>query len=164
VTLPKENDVSDPRQILQSARTILLVDWANPGVPRSLLAAGYTVFGFSPGRYSAAEVVPSPPHDLNARDVSPPRNDDDTDYLVFRRLDEEPDAVDIVNVYRPVEELGGIIARHVLPLGAKVLWLQPPLTFAEAHEARRLASEHGLELIEGIDIAEMARILVQSER
>jgi len=28
----------DPKQILESAKTVLLVDWSNPGVPRALLS------------------------------------------------------------------------------------------------------------------------------
>jgi predicted CoA-binding protein len=61
-----------------------------------------------------------------------------------------------VNVYRGEEEHAGIIAMHVAPLGAKVLWLQPPITSATA---RRITAERGLAFVEGVDIAEMTRNL-----
>lgn len=99
------------KQILENAKTILLVDWPNPEVPRSLLKAGFIVFGYSPDRYSAIEL-------------------DDNENLVFRKLDDQPDSVDIVNVFRPEEEHAGIINSRVLPLKAKVLWLHPPVKSA----------------------------------
>jgi len=61
-------------------------------------------------------------------------------------LDGAPGAVDIVNVYRPE-------SKHVLPLGAKVLWLHPPVTSEKTH---LLAAEHGLTFIESISIADVA--------
>jgi predicted CoA-binding protein len=159
----KEEDMSDPKQILEAAQTILLVDWPNPGVPRALLRAGFTVFSYSPDRYSAAEMVAEHPHDVDHENVFPPRNEHDTGYLVFRPLAGRPDAVDIVNVYRPVEEMAGIVVNHVLPLGAKALWLQSPAPSAEGAEAHSLAREHGLVFIGDRDIAEIARTLGDKE-
>jgi hypothetical protein len=141
--------MSDPNQILRSARRILLVDWANRGIPRTLVEAGFTVFCASPGRYSVVEVVSEPPEGIGASDVFPPQEGEDG-YLVFRRLDDRPSGVDIVNVYRPEKEHAGIVANQVVPLGAKVLWLQPSVS---AGAARQLALDHGLDLVEGIDIA-----------
>src|SRR5215475_10290035 len=155
--------MSDPKRILEAAQTILLVDWPNPGVPRTLLRAGFTVFSYSPDRYSAAEVVAEYPRDVDSGNVFPPRNEHETGYLVFRALAGRPDAVDIVNVYRPVEELDGIVVNHALPLGAKVLWLQAPAPSAEVAEAHRLASEHGIVLIDGRNIAEIAQTLDAEE-
>src|SRR6266542_4448243 len=145
------NIISNPAQILETAKTILLVDWPNQSVPRILLNAGFTVFGFSPGRYSLAEVVAEYPHDMNQKD---------RDYLVFRRLDARPESVDIVNVYRPEEELAEIIENNVLPLNAKTLWLQPPVTSAKA---KSIAEEHGLVFVEGNDIAEIARSILTTK-
>jgi predicted CoA-binding protein len=125
------------KQILENTKTILLVDWPNPEVPRSLIKAGFTVFGYSPDRYSAIELG-------------------DDEKLIFRQLDNQPDSVDIVNVFRPEEEHAGIINGRVLPLKAKVLWLHPPVKSAST---AALAAEHGLVFIEGIDIAEVARRL-----
>jgi predicted CoA-binding protein len=61
-----------------------------------------------------------------------------------------------VNTYRPPEELSKIVTNHVLPLGAKALWLQPPNT---SFEARRIATECGFAFVEGADIAEVARAI-----
>lgn len=127
---------ADPQQILSAARAVLLVDWPNPDVPRTLLAAGLLVFGYSPDGYSAIEVAPG------------------TDTLAFRRIDARPEAVDIVNIYRPAEELPGIIQEQVLLSGARTLWLQPPTT---SHEARQIAGMYGVGFIEGVDIAGAAR-------
>jgi predicted CoA-binding protein len=76
--------------------------------------------------------------------------------LLFRRPAEAPPHVDIVNVYRPEPEHEGIVVNQVLPLGAGILWLQPSIG---PGTARKLALEHGLELIEGIDIVDAVRQL-----
>jgi predicted CoA-binding protein len=141
--------MSDPNEILRSAQRILLVDWPNRGVPRTLVEAGFTVFCASPGRYSVVEVVPEPPEGVEVSDVFPPQ-EGENGYLVFGRLNDPPSSVDIVNVYRPEKEHAGIVANQVVPLGAKVLWLQPPV---ESGAAGQLALDHGLDLVEGIDIA-----------
>ena len=140
---------SDPNQILGSARRILLVDWAHRGVPRILVEAGFTVYCASPGRYSVVEVVPEPPTGIDSSDIFPPQEGEDG-YLVFRKLDDRPSGVDIVNVYRPEKEHPEIVAGQVLPLGARILWLQPSIG---SGLARQLAVDHGLDLVEGIDIA-----------
>jgi hypothetical protein len=139
----------DPIQILRAAKTILLVDWASPSVPRTLAESGFTVFTASPGRYSVVELVSEPPEGVNANDIVQPQRGE-TGYLVFRRLNERPSHVDIVNVYRPENEHADIVVNHEVPLGAKVLWLQPSIGSATAHQ---LANEFGFELVEGIDIA-----------
>jgi predicted CoA-binding protein len=147
--------MSDIHQILKSARSILLVDWADRSVPRTLVMAGFTVFTASPGRYSIVEVVAETPDGVDSCDIFPPK-EDENGYLVFRRLESGPAAVDIVNVFRPEAEHAGIVANQVLPLGARVLWLQPSIA---SDSARALASEHGFTLVEGIDIAVAARDL-----
>ena len=146
----------DPRTILEAAQTILLVDWPNAGVPRALLEAGFTVLGYCPDRFSAAEVVAERPDDVDAGSIFPLRGEDDAGYLVFRTLADRPSHVDLVNTYRPAAELPGIVAKLAVPLGARALWLQPPGTSAEA---RRLANEQGLAFEEGVDIAEVARAI-----
>lgn len=148
--------MTDPRHILEAARTILLVDWPSPAVPRALLEAGFTVFGYSPRCYSKAEIAPNPPSDADSGSVFAPKDQGEQGYLVFRRLDGRPPGADIVSVYRPPEELPGIIADHVLPLRAKVIWLQRPIT---SSEEQAIAEEHGLTLIENHDIVELARTL-----
>jgi hypothetical protein len=143
----------NPLQILRSAKNILLVDWPDPGVPRALLKAGFTVFGFSPNGYSKARLVPD---HIVGQSTFPPRNPGETGYLVFEKLANRPDAVDIVNVYRPEEEHAVIIEKYLLPLHAKVLWLHPPITSASA---AAIAEENKLIFIEGTNIAEIAEKL-----
>ena len=145
--------MSEPKQILNSAKSILLVDWSSPLIPRTLVEAGFRVFTASPGRYSVVEHVSETPEGIDANDVVPPAQNE-SGYLVFRRLSERPAQVDIVNVYRPENEHEGIVANHLVPLGAKVLWLQPSIG---SGAARQLALEHGFELVAGVDIAAAAR-------
>src|SRR5471030_302984 len=101
---------SKPNQveILKAANGILLIDWPNKDVPLALLKAGFKVFCYSPDGYTVAELITN-------KDKKPP--------LFFRPIDSAPNEIDIVNVYRPEEELPGIIENHLLPLGAKVLWI-----------------------------------------
>ena len=142
-----------PEQILKTAKTILLVDWPDPGVPATLIKAGFTVYGYSPGRYSVASLITNQPDATEGQSIFPVQNGDEKVYLVFQKLDDRPYSVDIVNIYRPEGELAGIITNHVLPLKAKVLWLHPPVTSVWA---RDFAAGHGLIFIEGTNIAEIA--------
>ena len=144
--------MSDPNQILRSAQSILLVDWASPAIPRKLVETGFTVFCASPGRYSIVELVSEPPEGINSSDIVPPQAGE-KDYLVFRRLNDRPSHVDIVNVYRPENEHREIVACHVVPLGARALWLQPSIG---SGTARPLAIEYGFELVAGVDITAAA--------
>lgn len=152
--------VATPTEVLAQARTILLVDWPSPAVPRALLEARFHVFGFSPGGYSRLQLAAVPPAERDGIRSVPPEREGETDHLVFHRLDHRldrrPDQVDIVYVYRPVGELPGILVTHAVPLHATAVWLQPPLRVADA---RWLTETGGLEIIEGCDIAELARAL-----
>jgi|SRR6185437_4641535 len=143
----------DPLQVLKSAKNILLVDWPDQGVPRTLLNAGFAVFGYSPNGYSQAQLVAELPGGFDEKNSFPPRSKEENCHLVFKKLDYNPNGIDIVNVYRPEAELPGIIVNRVLPSGAKVLWLHPPVTSAGASD---IAAENGLTLIEGVNIAEIA--------
>jgi predicted CoA-binding protein len=107
--------MSDPNDMLRSANSILLVDWASPSVPRTLVVAGFNVFCASPGRYSVVEVVPESPQGVDSSDIIPPQPGEQG-YLVFRRLNERPAKIDIINVYRPESEHTGIVANQVVPL------------------------------------------------
>ncbi|SRR6266496_754674 len=145
-----DNNSLDPKKILREAKKILLIDWPNPSVPRKLLNAGFTVFCYSPGLYSIAELTTEYPPELNQKNIFPGNKDEG--YLIFRPLTGTPDSADIVNVYRPENEHAEIIKNHALPLHAKVLWLQS----ATSAKTRSLAEEQGLIFIEGFDIAEIA--------
>jgi predicted CoA-binding protein len=143
----------DLRQILKSAKKILLIDWPDPGVPRALLNAGFTVFGYSPDHYSIAKLVDDIPDGLEEKNSFPPRTKGEKGQLIFQKLDYSPDAIDIVSVYRPEEELPEIITNRVLPSGASVLWLHPPVTSVRA---KNIAAQNNIILIEEVNIAEVA--------
>jgi hypothetical protein len=142
-----------PLHILQAAQNILLVDWPNRSLPRALLNAGFTVFTYSPGRYSKAELVSEPPAGVDPGNIFPPDTERESGYLLFTRLSGNPPAIDIVHAFRPAQELPGIIKDQVLPLAATTLWLHPPIVSAEA---RALAEGYGLSFVENHDIMEVA--------
>jgi len=148
--------MKSPELILKEAKTILLVDWPNQGVARALLNAGFNVLGFSPAGYKVAELTADSPGDAGQFSVFPSEDLTDTNYLVFRQLTEAVPSIDIVNVYRPEGEIAGIVTNQVEKLGAKTLWLHPPVV---SDLARRMATERGLNFVEGIDISEIARSL-----
>jgi hypothetical protein len=141
-------------QILQNSSSVMLVDWITTQVPRTLLEAGFRVYGSSPGGYSSADLFTEAPQG-EYLSVFPPE-DQQNGFLVFRRLAEAPAHVDIVYVYRPAEELKKIITTTMNAVGATTFWLQPPVT---SDEARRLAEEQGIAFVEGIDIVDAVRRL-----
>jgi predicted CoA-binding protein len=151
--------MTDPKQILETSKTILLVDWPNTTVPRGLLESGFIVFGCSPNHYSKAEIVTDLPTDVESISVFPPKNENEKGYLIFRRLDKRPPGVDIVSIYRPASELQGIITDHALPLDAKVVWLQRPAT---SSEEQSMVEKHNLVFIENNDIVATARNLAKA--
>ncbi|HEX3386145.1 MAG TPA: CoA-binding protein [Mucilaginibacter sp.] len=140
-----------PEQILKAAKTILLVDWPDPSIPRNLIKAGLTVFGFSPGGYSTADVMDNDPGKAEGISVFQPRSEEG--YLIFEKMEGSPDHVDIVCIYRPETEHEQIFKNHILSSGAKTIWLQPSVTSSVLSS---LAAEYGITIIEGIDIAETA--------
>jgi CoA binding domain len=141
------------KQILKSASAILLVDWPNPSVPYTLLRLGYTVFSYSPGGYSQAKLVAQLPQEINPQSIFLLKDYNDDRYLIFQKLKEVPSLVDIVNIFRPEKELPEIILKHVLPLKAKAIWIQPP---ASSVVASSLAQTHDLILIQDHNIEAVA--------
>ena len=101
-----------------------------------------------------AEIVLNLPYDIDAKSIFPPKNETETGYLVFRQLDSRPQSVDVVSIYRPAGELPAILSDHVLPLGAKVVWLQRPMASVEE---KNMVEKYDLVFIEGDDIAATAR-------
>ncbi|MFC4000415.1 CoA-binding protein [Prauserella oleivorans] len=63
---------------------------------------------------------------------------------VYRSLEDIPEPVDVVNVFRPSPEAAGI-ARQAVRIGAKALWLQQGIA---SSEARAIAEEAGLAYVE----------------
>jgi predicted CoA-binding protein len=124
-------------KILKNAKTILLIDWPDKSVPMALLKAGFMVIGYSPGKYTLISYKTSYAEDK----------------LVFNDLEGTPGEVEIVNIFRPEEEHEEIFERHILPLKAKAVWLQPPVTSAKT---AKLAKKHDLVFVKGYDIASAA--------
>jgi len=98
--------VVDAGQVLDAARTVVVVDWPTKDVPETLARAGYAVLvkgGPEPDNYSAYEVQGS--------------------QVVARRTGQAPAAADLVYSYRPIGELPGIVAM-AQRLGAGAVWVQ----------------------------------------
>ncbi|MEH1124483.1 CoA-binding protein [Micromonospora sp. CPCC 206061] len=63
---------------------------------------------------------------------------------VYRSLADIPEPVDLVNVFRPAEDAVEVV-REAVAIGAPAVWLQLDIVSAEA---RRIATEAGLEYVE----------------
>ncbi len=63
---------------------------------------------------------------------------------VYRSLLDVPETIDLVDVFRPAADAPEI-ARQAVAVGAKALWLQLDI---RSEEARRIASEAGLDYVE----------------
>jgi len=97
--------VGDAGQVLDAARTVVVVDWPTKDVPETLARAGYTVLvkgGPEPDNYQAYEVQGS--------------------QVVTRRTGQPP-AADLVYSHRPIGELPGIVDM-AQRLGASAVWVQ----------------------------------------
>ena len=86
--------------------TVLLVDYPGRRVPDAFARAGFVTYvhgGPEPDNYSV--------HELQGEDV------------VVRDIGVPPDQIDLVYVYRPVEELADILA-FAQARGARAAWLE----------------------------------------
>jgi uncharacterized protein len=68
---------------------------------------------------------------------------------VHRRLADIPEAIELVDVFRPAAEAPDVV-RQAAEIGAKAVWLQLGIVSAEA---RRIAESHGLLYVEDRCIA-----------
>ncbi len=123
-------------EILRGARTIAVVGLSsNPmrashGVAEYLKNAGYRII---------------------------PVNPNETEVLgekAYARLEDVPEPVDIVDVFRRAEEVPAV-AESAIGIGAKVLWMQLGIENAEAAEKARAA---------GLVVVEDACLLVEHKR
>jgi predicted CoA-binding protein len=146
--------VTDVKQILESANSVLVVDWPTRDVPEALARAGYTVVvagGPEPDNYSA--------HELRDGDV------------VVRRVGRRPAHADLVYSHRPLGELGGIVAT-AREVGAKTVWCQSGrastgaddpkgcwLPEEKSREARNVVESAGLDYVDDVYIADAVRQL-----
>jgi predicted CoA-binding protein len=91
--------------LLRRAKTIAVVGLSpNPARPSHGVAAGMQGFGF--------RVIPVHPA---AQEILGEK--------VYRRLADIPEPLDIVNVFRQAEFVGGVVD-ECIALGAKALWIQ----------------------------------------
>ena len=128
--------MSDPRAVLEATRTIAVVGCSRSmrkeagRIPAQMQMAGY-------------RIIPVNPH-----------ADEILGEQVYRRLEDIPEPVDLVDVFRPSAEAPDVV-RQAIEIGAKGVWLQLRIS---SPEARRLAEEAGLDYVENRCIAvEMVR-------
>ena len=123
-------------QVLRSAKTIAVVGLSsNPmrashGVAEYLKSAGYRII---------------------------PVNPNETEVLgekAYARLEDVPERVDIVDVFRRTEEVPAV-AESAIAIGAKVLWMQLGIENAEAAERARVA---------GLVVVEDSCLMVEHKR
>jgi predicted CoA-binding protein len=62
----------------------------------------------------------------------------------YRRLEDIPEPVDLVNVFRPSEDTPEVV-RSAVRIGAKAVWLQLGIA---SDQARRIAEEAGIDYVE----------------
>jgi hypothetical protein len=141
-------------QLLDGARSILVIDWPSVDVPDTLAASGRAV------------VVKGGPgsHDYSERMIG-------VDGAIVVRAVERPTHVDLVYCHRPLGELMGIVVLG-RELGATALWhqsgfsedgVQDPadcwLSGEAANRARRIVEAAGLGFVHDVYIADAARAL-----
>ncbi|CAN5629858.1 CoA-binding protein [soil metagenome] len=118
--------IADIREILERSDSVATVGAsANPnkpagGVPQYLKSVGFHVIPVNP----------------NAPEIFGEKS--------FASLLDVDEPVDIVQVFRPSEEVPDV-ARQAVQIGAKVLWLQLGIT---SPEARAIADKAGIEYVE----------------
>ncbi len=98
--------MSETTRILETAKSVLLVDWPLVEVPETFARAGYTTIehgGPEPDNYSAYE--------MRGGEV------------VTSRIGHPPEHVDLVFTHRPVDELAEIAA-FAKTIGATAIWIQ----------------------------------------
>lgn len=104
-----------------------------------------TVVGASNAPGKAAHSVPAYMQRLGWRII--PVNPREAEILgepVYRTLDEIPEQIGLVDVFRPSEQTPDI-ARQAVAAGASALWLQLGIA---SDEARRIAEDAGLSYVE----------------
>jgi predicted CoA-binding protein len=130
----KARAMAESRDILDTATTIAVVGASTDpakaafAIPRTLLGLGFRVIPVHP----------------TARSIHGRR--------AYPRLADIPGPVDVVDVFRPVEEASDI-ARQAVAIGAKAVWLQLGL---RSPEARHIAETAGLRYVDDLCVATRA--------
>lgn len=150
----------DTVNILSSVKKILLVDWPDRNLPVSLVLCGFTVYGYSPGNYTRISISERPEQTSDKYIQKAPLDHHANMQLIFESLRAQPELVDLVSIYRPDEEMEEITQKHILPMQARIMWIQPP---AHSSNAPALAEKYNLTLVQDIDLAEMADRIRKSQ-
>jgi len=130
----KARAMAESRDILDTATTIAVVGASTDpakaafAIPRTLLGLGFRVIPVHP----------------TARSIHGRR--------AYPRLADIPGPVDVVDVFRPVEEAPDV-ARQAVAIGAKAVWLQLGL---RSPEARHIAETAGLRYVDDLCVATRA--------
>ena len=120
-----------PNEILATSRVIAVVGMSTHpekdahAVPLQLIKHGWTVIPVHPWAESIAG------------------------QRAYRRLSDVPVAIDLVNVFRPSEQAGAVVA-DAIAVGARAVWLQQGIVSAEGRAAALAA---GIEYVEDQCIA-----------
>jgi len=144
--------MTDAETILRAAESILVVDWPTEELPETLARAGYVVVvKGGPGPNDYVEYAAIEGGSFRLRPLG------------------RPDRVDLVHVFRPIEELPGFVELAV-ELGATAIWylsgLAPDgtrdpagcwLPADRSAEARRIVESAGLTYVERPLILEAIR-------
>jgi uncharacterized protein len=146
--------VTDAEQLIESANSVLIVDWPSRDVPDTLARAGYRIVvkgGPEPDSFSAHELVDGE--------------------VVARRLAHAPEGMDVLYCHRPLVELAAIVAL-AKRVGARAIWVQSGLATAAvrdpagcwlpddaSRDARRLVEAEGLQYVDASYIADTVRRL-----
>jgi hypothetical protein len=143
--------VNNIDRLLEATYRVLLIDWPGEDCPRTLLRAGFSVFGQEPSGWLRYEVKH---YQLHKHQLGVP-----------------PSPVDLVFCYRPFEELPEHVAT-AQKLAAKVFWYQSGLVSATTEylrgcwlpdetrtRARQMVEDAGLIYIDEVYIGDAIRAL-----
>ena len=100
------------------------------------------VVGMSRHSEKAAHFVPKYLHE-NGFNITPvnPKSDEILDKKCYDRINDVPDEIDIVDVFRPSDQVLEII-KEAIKKNPKVIWLQEGI---HNHEAEQLARDAGID-------------------
>jgi hypothetical protein len=119
--------------VLTKTSSVLLIDYPGIEVPRAVARAGFTTTaheGPGPDEYYAYALG-------------------DDGEIARRRMRTEPEQVDLVYTYRPVDELAEIVA-YAVKLGARAVWFQDDGSIDGATaRAREIVEASGLAFADG---------------
>ena len=102
------------------------------------------VVGMSRHSEKAAHFVPKYLHE-NGFNITPvnPKSDEILDKKCYDRINDVPDEIDIVDVFRPSDQVLEII-KEAIKKKPKVIWLQEGI---HNHEAEQLARDAGIDVV-----------------